>query len=447
MVFCIMSQMVPQWIIEKKRDGGELTSSEIKAFIDGYTLGDIPDYQMSALAMAIFFKGMTFDEVTYLTDSMLHSGDLVDTASLLNPSADKHSTGGIGDKISLLLAPLAACCDIDVPMISGRGLGITGGTLDKLESIPGYRTDLSEAEFIEVLNSCGCSITGQTGRLAPADKKLYALRDVTATVPSIPLIAASIMSKKLAEGADALVLDIKCGSGAFMKRIEDARELGQTLVEIGTRMGKRMIALITDMNAPIGATVGNALEVQETLDGLAGNGSPELMSITMALTSEMLMLSGRATHMRQATHELQGLIESGTAYSRFHEMVTLHGGVADIADGLPSAHIQEPLLAQSDGVVHAVDADGVGRACMVLGAGRSRVDADVDPAVGIADIAPIGTECKKGDVLATLHANSELQYQEALKFMSKAFTLGTHSPTERKLILERITPGDCHAEL
>ena len=248
--------MLPQWVIEKKRDGGALSEEEIRSFIDGYARDEIPDYQMAALAMAIFFQGMSFDEVTVLTDAMMRSGKVLDTAGVTLPKADKHSTGGIGDKVSLLLAPLAACAGVAVPMISGRGLGITGGTLDKLESIPGYRTDLTSSEFLDVLNACGCSIIGQTGELAPADRKFYALRDVTATVPSIPLISASIMSKKLAENTDALVLDVKCGHGAFMKTQEQARELARTMVEIGRRMNRGMAALITDMNQPLGRAAG-----------------------------------------------------------------------------------------------------------------------------------------------------------------------------------------------
>ena len=262
--------MVPQWVIEKKRDGQPLSEEEIRWFINGYSKGDIPDYQMAAMAMAIYFKGMTLDEMAVLTDAMMRSGDLVDTSSLKMPKVDKHSTGGIGDKISLILAPLAACCGIGVPMISGRGLGITGGTLDKLESIPGYRTNLSDREFLDVVAKCGCSITGQTGQLAPADKKLYALRDVTATVPSIPLIVASIMSKKLAAGLDALVLDVKWGKGAFMRTVEAAQELARNMVEVGVRMGKGMAALITDMNQPLGRTAGNSLEVIESIEGPGG---------------------------------------------------------------------------------------------------------------------------------------------------------------------------------
>ena len=434
--------MLPQWVIEKKRDGGALTADEIGAFIKGYTVGDIPDYQMSALAMAIYFQGMSFDEVTALTNAMLHSGDLVDTSSLTRPKADKHSTGGIGDKLSLLLAPLAACSGLDVPMISGRGLGITGGTLDKLESIPGYRCDLSEAEFLAVIHECGCSITGQTASLAPADKKLYALRDVTATVPSIPLIAASIMSKKLAEGTDVLVLDVKCGHGAFMKNLDDARELARTMVEIGHRMGKGMSALITDMNAPIGRTVGNALEIRETLAGLSGQGADDMMSLTYALTAEMLVLSDCEPDRDAATKRLVDDVTSGAALARFRQMVELHGGVSDIETQLPVARIQETVTASSSGTVSAVDADKVGRAGILLGAGRTRVEDDVDHAVGIADLAAIGEHCQAGDVLATIHANSKEACDEALQFVKDAYTISSETMAPRALIIETIKPGE-----
>ena len=313
--------MLPQWIIEKKRDGQQLSEEEIRFFIEDYTSGAIPDYQASALAMAVYFQGMTFEEVTWLTDAMMQSGTTIDIASFSAPSVDKHSTGGIGDKVSLILAPLVACCGASVPMLSGRGLGITGGTLDKLESIPGYRTDLSIDDFKKIVNECGCSIMGQTGELAPADKKLYALRDVTGTVPSIPLISASIMSKKLAEGAGALVLDVKCGSGAFMKTNEDARKLANTLVEIGHRMERGMTAVITDMSQPLGRSAGNAVEVIETIDALRGNGPADLMTVTLELASHMLILTGRADDMTAAKTMLTDAIDSGAAFEKFKEMV------------------------------------------------------------------------------------------------------------------------------
>ena len=283
--------MLPQWLIEKKRDGLAHSADELRAWIAGYVRGEIPDYQMAAWAMAVYFRGLTFEETAALTEAMLRSGAVVDTSALPWPTADKHSTGGIGDKISLVLAPLVACCEVAVPMISGRGLGITGGTLDKLEAIPGYRTRLSRERFLEILADCGCSIMGATEDLAPADRKLYALRDVTGTVPSIPLIAASILSKKLAEGASALVLDVKWGRGAFMKTVPQARELARTMVEIGRRMGRRMTALITDMNQPLGRTAGNALEIAETLAVLRGEGPDDVRELTLELGAQI----GRAS--------------------------------------------------------------------------------------------------------------------------------------------------------
>jgi pyrimidine-nucleoside phosphorylase len=280
--------MLPQWIIEKKRDGHALRPDEIAFFISEYGRERIPDYQMAALAMAVFFRGMTLDETACLTEAMLQSGRTLDTARLSRPAADKHSTGGIGDKTSLIVAPLAACAGLAVPMISGRGLGITGGTLDKLESIPGYRTNLSMDEFLGVVERCGCSIIGQTAELAPVDRRLYALRDVTATVPSVPLIAASILSKKLAENTRALVLDVKCGEGAFMRSLPAARELARTMVAVGTRMGRRVSALVTAMDEPLGAAAGNAVEVAEVLACLRGEGPPDLADLSLSLTARML---------------------------------------------------------------------------------------------------------------------------------------------------------------
>lgn len=435
--------MLPQWIIEKKRDGHPLSEEEIRFFINGYTCGEIPDYQMSAMAMAIYFKGMTLDEMAVLTDAMMRSGDLVDTSPIRKPKVDKHSTGGIGDKISLILAPLAACCGLAVPMISGRGLGITGGTLDKLESIPGYRTNLSVQEFIDTIQKCGCSITGQTGQLAPADKKLYALRDVTATVPSIPLIVASIMCKKLAAGVDALVLDVKWGKGAFMKTPDDARTLARNMVEVGMRMGKGMAALITDMNQPLGRTAGNALEVIECVEALRGEGPEDLMELTMALTSRMLMLAGKVQDHVSALHLLQGHIRSGKALEVFLQMVRLQGGdVRALEDFslLPKARFKEPLRSSADGYVSGVDADLVGRACIVLGAGRKRTEDRVDFAVGVSDLAKVGEPVSKGQALATIHANDEQKLEEARAMLEKAFTLSAENVPPVPLIHDMILP-------
>ncbi|MBT3293687.1 MAG: thymidine phosphorylase [Verrucomicrobia bacterium] len=416
--------MVPQWIIEKKRDGESLAEADIRAFIDGYTRGDIPDYQMSALAMAIYFQGMSTEEVAVLTDAMMRSGELVDTSAITRPKVDKHSTGGIGDKVSLILAPLVACCGVAVPMLSGRGLGITGGTLDKLESIPGYRTDLDIDRFLEVIDTCGCSIIGQTATLAPADKKLYALRDVTGTVPSIPLIAASIMSKKLAEGMDALVLDVKWGSGAFMKTPALATELADTMVRIGTAAGKGMAAIVTDMNQPLGRTAGNALEVVETIETLRGNGPADLVDITLELAAHMLTLTGIAPDIAIARDRLTAALNDGRALDTFKEMVALQGGdcaVIDDPSRLPVAAHQKPCPAPGDGFIGAADAEAIGRACIALGAGRQRVEDRVDHAVGISGILKIGEPVSQGQPMAIIHANSQATLDAARPFMVTAF--------------------------
>jgi pyrimidine-nucleoside phosphorylase len=394
--------------------------------MDGYTRGEIPDYQMAAMAMAIFFQGMTLEETACLTDVMMRSGDLVDTSSIALPKVDKHSTGGVGDKVSLILAPLVACCGVAVPMISGRGLGITGGTLDKLESIPGYRTDLSEKEFLAVLQACGCCIIGQTGQLAPADKKLYALRDVTGTVPSIPLITGSIMSKKLAEGIDALVLDVKWGEGAFMKTLEQARELAETLVAVGRKMDKKMGALITDMNQPLGRCAGNALEVIESVECLAGRGPDDLMDVTMALCAQMLQLTGICKDQAEALSLLQEKIQNGEALQRFKEMVRLQGGdPAALEDytRLPTARIEHPYPAPCNGNIRAVNANAIGRACAVLGAGRRKTTDSVDFAVGISGLRKVGESVQAGEPLLLLHANSDASLESAIEELAAAFDL------------------------
>ncbi len=410
--------MLPQWIIEKKRDGSELSEEEIHFLIQGFTDGSIPDYQMAAFAMAVYFKGMTPRETAALTLEMMNSGDVIDPASLPGIKADKHSTGGIGDKISLILAPLAAACGLTVPMISGRGLGITGGTLDKLEAIPGYRTDLSEQEFFQCLEKVGCSITGQTAQLAPADKKLYALRDVTGTVPSIPLITASIMSKKLAEGIDTLVLDVKWGKGAFMKSKGQARELAQAMVDVGTQMNKKVRALITDMNAPLGRCVGNALEVQECLEVLNGGGPADLRELTVELTAHMLECS----KVRKNRDEIFQCLENGEALKKFEAMVSAHGGATDWR--FAEADVQEPLLAPADGIVTAVNAELIGKGCLMLGAGRQKTDDAIDPAVGIAQMKKPGEEVKKGEPLAVIFSNDRKKLDESFPMFGKSFEFG-----------------------
>jgi len=435
--------MLPQWIIEKKRDGNALDESDIREFIKEYAEGRLPDYQMSALAMAIYFQGMTSEEVTILTDAMMRSGDCIDTSALPLPTVDKHSTGGIGDKVSLVLAPLVACCDLAIPMLSGRGLGITGGTLDKLDAIPGYSTNLSSTEFLETIRDCGCSITGQTASLAPADKKLYALRDVTGTVPSIPLISASIMSKKLAEGAASLVLDVKWGKGAFMKTRDDARRLAQTMVEIGSGMGRNMAALLTDMNQPLGRAVGNATEIVETVEALKGEGPADLMAVTLELSAHMLLLTKRAETREQALETLKQHISSGAAFERFKRMVELQGGNPRALDDpalLPQASCHTDIPASATGYLTEVDAEAVGKASLVLGAGRAQVTDDVDPAAGINGIVKIGESVVEGQTLMTLHSSDENKLSAAKKELTDAMTISDEIRSAPPLIVETIMP-------
>jgi pyrimidine-nucleoside phosphorylase/thymidine phosphorylase len=400
--------MVPQWMIEKKRDGGALSADEIRAFVAGYTAGTIPDYQMAALAMAIFFRGMTPDETAALTDAMMRSGDTLSFAGWPRPTADKHSTGGIGDKISLVLGPLAASAGLAVPMISGRGLGLTGGTLDKLEAIPGFNTRLSPDAFRAALSRAGCAIIGQTDRLAPADRKLYALRDVTGTVPSIPLITASILSKKLAEGAASLVLDVKCGRGAFMRTPEQARALADSLLRVGRALGRTMAALITDMEQPLGRTAGNALEVREAVDVLRGGGPADVRGLTLALTARMCLLAGVATDAAAAERDLAARLDDGRALAAFRDMVAAQGGDIRVADDpgavLPTAAVMESLPAPADGWVAGVDAEIIGRVVLQLGAGRRRSDDVIDPAAGVDRLVQCGDRVRRGDTLMRLQA-------------------------------------------
>ena len=435
--------MVPQWIIEKKRDGHVLSDEEIRFFINGFTAGTIPDYQMSAMAMAIYLKGMTPEEIATLTDTMMRSGSMVDTSSIKLPKVDKHSTGGIGDKVSLILAPLAACAGLAIPMISGRGLGITGGTLDKLASIPGFRTDLSESEFISTIHKCGFSLIGQTAQIAPADKKLYALRDVTGTVASIALITASIMCKKMAEGIDSLVLDVKWGSGAFMRTIEDATALAKSMVRVGKAMNKGMVALLTDMNQPLGRTAGNALEIKESIECLQGKHAGEdLMNITLALTAEMLVLGKKASNTVEALGILQKHIDSGAAFAKFKEVAALQGADVSVLDDLsklPQASIVKPFLAPSSGYLAKVDAESIGRAVLVLGGNRQKTDDIIDYAVGTADLAKIGDKVERGQPLVTLHANSEDKLAQALTYIQQAFTIVDTPVPAPNLIVTRIT--------
>lgn len=418
--------MVPQWIIEKKRDGKELSDGEIRDFINAYTDGSLPDYQMSALAMAIFFRGMTDAEISSLTDAMMRSGDVLDLSGMPLPTADKHSTGGIGDKISLILAPLAAVMGLDVPMISGRGLGITGGTLDKLESIKGYNTRLDVDTFLSVVSKVGCSIIGQTASLAPADKKLYALRDVTGTTPSIPLITASIMSKKLAEGAETLVFDVKCGRASFMQTREDAEALARSLQRVGRLLGRKTSALISDMNRPLGRTAGNAVEVREAIDVLNGGGPADVRKLTIDLVALMLSTSGAAADSAALRAELGRRLDNGSAAAKFAEMIEAQGGdsscVSDTSK-LPTAEIVRDIKSPASGVVTDVDAAKLGKAALLLGAGRCAVTDEIDHAAGLSDIVQVGEKISAGAPLLKINVSRGRNTDEAEELIQAAFEI------------------------
>jgi pyrimidine-nucleoside phosphorylase len=401
--------VTPAHLIARKRDGGELSAAEIAFLIKGFVDGSVPEYQMSALAMAVFFQGMTESETAALTNEMLQSGVQLQWAG--GPGiVDKHSTGGVGDKVSLILAPLLAACGLRVPMISGRGLGPTGGTLDKLESIPGFRTDLSIDEMQSVVDRVGCVITGASEQLAPADRKLYALRDVTGTVPSIPLITASIMSKKLAESLDALVLDVKCGSGAFMKTPKEARELAESLVRTGERMGVSTRALITDMNQPLGRMCGNAVEVQEAIDCLSGGGPDGLRKLTLALAGELLIGTGQEEFIKDAVARLADVLDSGAALERFEQMVEAQGG--DLSAARP---IAEERIVRVDraGFVTEIDTEAIGQAVIDLGGGRRRAGEVIDHSVGIEWLIRRGQKVRPGDPLARVFSRTLMPKVEA----------------------------------
>jgi len=431
--------MRPYELIKAKRDGQVLAAPDIRAFLDAYTQGDVPDYQMAAMCMAVFFKGMTSDELSAWTLAMLESGDVLDLSETPGVKVDKHSTGGVGDKVSLSLAPLAAACGVPVPMISGRGLGHTGGTLDKLESIPGFRVDLSVDDYRRLVRDVGACLIGQTDTLAPADKKLYALRDVTATVDCIPLIASSIMSKKLAEGIDALVLDVKVGSGAFMKKPEDARTLATTMIGIGKGMGKQVVALLTDMSQPLGLTVGNALEVVEAVDMLKGKAPRDYTELTLALTAEMLVLGGRAADTAQARTQLEQAITSGAALTKLKDIVSAQGGDPTALDDyskLPQADRTVDVPATQAGYVTAIDSEAVGLAAMALGAGRETAADFVDHAVGFVLRKKVGDRVAVGEPLLTAHVNDEGNLKAVIERVQRAYSVGPLAPAPRPLVQE-----------
>jgi pyrimidine-nucleoside phosphorylase len=429
----------PQDLIRIKRDGGELSAEAIRELIDGVTDGSVPDYQAAALLMAVFLRGLGEGELSAWAEAMLRSGKVLDLSSVPGRKVDKHSTGGVGDKVSLCLAPLVAACGVPVPMISGRGLGHTGGTLDKLEAIPGFRTDLTVDAFIRTVGEAGLALIGQTSDLAPADRKLYALRDVTATVESIPLIASSIMSKKLAEGIDALVLDVKVGSGAFMKDLEQARELAETLCGIGRRAGKDVTAFLTDMNQPLGREVGNANETREAIEILRGGGPDDLLDLTLQLGAEMLILGGVTRDLDDALQRIRQARRSGAGLERFRRCVELQGGdprVVDDLDRLPRATLQHTVTADRGGTIAAINAEQIGVAAMLLGAGRRSVDDRIDHAVGLTMRVRIGDEVKPGAPLAVLHYNDEGRRAAAETTFRSAFSLGEKPVTPPPLVYE-----------
>ena len=426
-------------IIQRKRDGAELSREEITSFVERYTKGEVPDYQASALAMAVFFRGMTAAETVALTEAMMRTGEVLDLSELPGPKVDKHSTGGVGDKTSLVLAPLAAACGVYVPMISGRGLGHTGGTLDKLESIPGFRVQLSLGEFRSVLKQCRLGLIGQTPEIAPADRKLYALRDVTATVESLPLISASIMSKKMAEGIDALVLDVKTGDGAFLQKFEDSRALARTMVEIGRGMGKKVAALITDMSQPLGRTVGNALEVAECVEVLKGRGPKDLESLSLELAAWMLSLAGASASLEEARRRVRDALDSGAGLRTFQQVIELQGGDPAVCDDLrklPAAREKVELKSDGEGRVTRIACRAVGRAAMLLGAGRETVDSRIDPAVGLVLHKKVGDLVLPGESLMTVHVNDRTRLDEALAMLKAAVELGPQAPASTPLVRE-----------
>jgi pyrimidine-nucleoside phosphorylase len=424
-------------LIRRKRDGGELTGAEIEYLVSAYTRGDLPDYQLAAWLMAVLIRGMTRSELALLTRSMLHSGEVLDLSALPAPKVDKHSTGGVGDKTSLVLAPLVAAGGLFVPMISGRGLGHTGGTLDKLEAIPRFNVNLSTADFRRVLAACNCAMIGQTADIAPADKKLYALRDVTGTVESPFLICASIMSKKLAEGIDALVLDVKTGSGAFMKREEDAAFLAELMVETGERMGTKVVALLTDMDQPLGAKVGNALEVAECIDLLRGGGPGDLRDLCLELAGWMFHVGGSSATIEEGKRRASDLIYSGRALEQFRRMVVLQGGDASVLDDparLPRARHTLDLLSPRAGFVASIQCEQVGIASVLLGGGRERKEDAVDPAVGIVLHKKVRDRVAAGEALCTLHYNSEQRLAGARALIETSYLISDAPPTPRPLV-------------
>jgi len=414
-------------LIQIKRDGGRLSDEQIHWLITEFSADRIPDYQMSSMLMAVFKEGLDTDELAAWTNAMLHSGDTLDFSHVAAPKIDKHSTGGVGDKVSIPLVPIVAACGIAVPMISGRGLGHTGGTLDKLETIPGFRTALDPPEFSRILEQHGMVLAGQSETLVPADRRIYALRDVSGTVPSIPLISSSIMSKKLAEGLDGLVLDVKVGSGAFMKGLDQAHELATTMVGIGRSHGTTVTALITDMSQPLGKEVGNANEMRESIEVLRGGGPSDLVELTLRLGSEMLVLGGIAHDLSAGRVQMEAVVASGAAFEKFQEVVAAQGGDTSVLDDpglLPTARNEHAIIADRSGIVIKADALDIGVGAARLGAGRETKDDVIDPGVGTTVAARIGDEIEAGTVLATLRYNNDVNLANAIELTEAAFVIG-----------------------
>lgn len=427
-------------LITKKKHGEALTDAEIEYMITGYVNGEIPDYQVSAMLMAIYFKGMNNHEITELTKVMAKSGDMIDLSAIAGKKVDKHSTGGVGDKTTLIVAPIVAACGGRVAKMSGRGLGHTGGTVDKLESIPGYRTSLDRKEFFDIVNKCGLSVIGQSGNLAPADKKLYALRDVTATVDSIPLIASSIMSKKIAAGSDCILLDVKTGSGAFMKTLDDSIKLAQTMVAIGEGAGRRTVALITDMNTPLGFGIGNSIEVMESMDVLKGHGPADLTEVSLDLASNMLYLVGKGS-LDECRQLAEKAIADGSAFETFCKMVRAQGGDDTVLrdySKFKQAPYKLEVKAEADGFITKMNAEEIGETSVVLGAGRETKESPIDFAAGLILHKKFGDEVKKGDVLVTMYTSKENALKPAKKMYLEATTIGSEPVAKEPLIYARV---------
>lgn len=426
-------------IITKKRDGGKLSKEEIEFFVNGYTKGEIPDYQASALLMAIYFQKMDKEETFQLTDVMRRSGDTIDLTAITGIKVDKHSTGGVGDKTTLIVAPLAAACGVPIAKMSGRGLGFTGGTVDKMESIPGFKTAMEPEEFLAQVNSIGMAVIGQTGHIAPADKKIYALRDVTGTVENLSLISSSIMSKKLAAGSDAIVLDVKCGDGAFMKTPEDASALGKTMCEIGQAAGKKTVALITDMNQPLGKAVGNSLEVIEAIETLKGQGPADITELSLRLAGTMIYVGGKASSVEEGDAMAKDALESGRGLDKLRQFIAAQGGNPQVVDDYSlfgPAKLSLDIVSDSYGFVQKIKAESIGLASQHTGAGRLRKEDPVDLSAGIYLHKKVGDKVAAGDVLATAYGNDQAKLEIGAAEAMRAFVIGDDAPEKEALVKE-----------